>query len=299
MSVGSKDSVRAGFVGIGNMGTPMAGHLCAAGWRVTVYDTDAKRGADFVAKHGGSVASTLAELGAASDVVITMLPDGKIVRRVVLGDGGDCLAKGLAKGATIIDMSSSAPVGTRELGAELQRLGIALLDAPVSGAVKGAVAGKLSIMVGGDKALAERMDPVLAAMGKRIHVGPLGSGHAAKVLNNMVSAAGMATAAEAVVVARQFGIEPQTLVDVLNASTGKNNATENKFSQYILNNAFNSGFALALMVKDLALAVEVAKACGVPADLSQACLKVWAAAQAELGSNADHTEIAKHVGWTK
>jgi 3-hydroxyisobutyrate dehydrogenase len=299
MSVASKDSVRVGFVGIGNMGTPMAGHLCAAGWRVTVYDTDAKRGADFVAKHGGSVASTLAELGAASDVVITMLPDGKIVRRVVLGDGGDCLAKGLAKGATIIDMSSSAPVGTRELGAELQRLGIALLDAPVSGAVKGAVAGKLSIMVGGDKALAERMDPVLAAMGKRIHVGPLGSGHAAKVLNNMVSAAGMATAAEAVVVARQFGIEPQTLVDVLNASTGKNNATENKFSQYILNNAFNSGFALALMVKDLALAVDVAKACGVPADLSQACLKVWAAAQAELGSNADHTEIAKHVGWTK
>ncbi len=294
----SKDSVRVGFVGIGNMGTPMAGHLCSAGWPVTVYDTDARRTADFIAKHGGSAASTLAALGAASDVVITMLPDGRIVRRVVLGDG-DCLVKGLAKGATIIDMSSSAPVGTRELGAELQQLGISLLDAPVSGAVKGAVAGTLSIMVGGDKALAERMDPVLAAMGKRFHVGPLGSGHAAKVLNNLVSAAGMAAAAEAVVVARKFGIEPQTLVDVLNASTGKNNATENKFSQYILNNKFNSGFALGLMVKDLALAIEVASACGVPADLGQACLRVWAGAQSELGTTADHTEIAKHVGWTE
>jgi 3-hydroxyisobutyrate dehydrogenase len=296
--VASKESTRIGFVGIGNMGTPMAGHLCAAGWRVTVYDSDAKRSADFAAKHGASAAGTLAELGAASDVVITMLPDGRIVRRVILGDGGDCLAKGLARGATIIDMSSSAPIGTRELGADLQRQGMALLDAPVSGAVKGAVAGKLSIMIGGDKALAERMDPILAAMGKRFHVGPLGSGHAAKVLNNMVSAAGMAAAAEAVVVARQFGIAPQTLVDVLNASTGKNNATENKFSQYILNNTFNSGFALGLMVKDLALAVDVAAACGVSADLSKACLQVWAGAQSELGGNADHTEIAKHVGWT-
>ena len=108
----------------------------------------------------------------------------------------------------------------------------------------------------------------------------------------------MAAAAEAVVVARQFGIAPQTLVDVLNASTGKNNATENKFAQYILNNQFNSGFALGLMVKDLALAIEVASACGVSADLSKACLRVWAGAQSELGGNADHTEIAKHVGWT-
>lgn len=298
MSEARKDTTRIGFIGIGNMGTPMAGHLCAAGWRVTVHDTDARRTAEFVAKHGGNAAASLTALGAASDVVITMLPDGRIVRRVVLGEGdGDCLAKGLAKGAVVIDMSSSAPIGTRELGAELEKKGIALLDAPVSGAVKGAVAAKLSIMVGGDAAVAQRVDPVLAVMGKRFHVGPLGSGHAAKVLNNFVSAAGMAAAAEAVVVARQFGIAPQTLVDVLNASTGKNNATENKFSQYIINNTFNSGFALGLMVKDLALAMEVAEACGVPADLGRACLQVWAGAQSQLGPGADHTEIAKHVGW--
>src|SRR3546814_826784 len=158
------------------MGQPMAQHLCAAGWRVTVYDTDVRRGADFVARHGGSAAASLESLGATSDVVITMLPDGRIVRRVALGDGeGDCLVKGLARGATIIDMSSSAPVGTRELGEDLQRHGISLPDAPVSGAVKGAVAGKLTIMVGGAEALAARMDPILSAMRSEEHTSELQS----------------------------------------------------------------------------------------------------------------------------
>ena len=139
-------------------------------------------------------------------------------------------------------MSSSAPVGTRELGKDLQEHQISLLDAPVSGGVKGAVAATLAIMVGGDKALAERFDALLSAMGKRFYVGSLGSGHAAKVLNNYVSAAGLAAAAEAVLVAERFGIEPQTLIDVINASTGRNNSTENKFAQFILNGKFNSGF---------------------------------------------------------
>src|SRR5688572_2670653 len=301
MTAATKENTKVGLIGIGNMGAPMGGNLIKAGWKVTVYDTDPEKVRGFTAARGGSAASSLAELGKISDVVITMLPDGHVVRRVALGRGAgdDCLAQGFAKGAVIIDMSSSAPVGTRELGKDLAARGITLMDAPVSGGVKGAVAGTMSIMVGGDKALAERYDDLLAAMGRRFYVGSLGSGHAAKVLNNYVSAAGLAAAAEAVLVAERFGIEPQTLIDVINASTGRNNSTENKFAQFILNGKFNSGFALGLMAKDITLAMEVAKACDVPAELGQATLELWKKAEQAVGGAADHTEIARFVNGQK
>lgn len=294
----SPDRTRVGFVGIGNMGTPMAGHLVRAGWRVQVYDVDAARTRAFVAAHGGAAASSLAELGRNSDAVITMLPDGKIVRRVALGDGAgaDCLAKGLATGSVIIDMSSSAPVGTRELGGDLAGSGIRLLDAPVSGGVRGAVAGTLAIMVGGDRELAARHDLLLSPMGKRFYAGSLGSGHAVKALNNYVSAAGLVAAGEALIIGARFGVDPKVMLDIVNASTGRNNSTENKFAQFILNHQYNSGFTLGLMAKDLALAMDVAKAVDVPADLGRACLDLWNQAERSLGGAADHTEVVRHLG---
>lgn len=293
----SRQALRVGLVGIGNMGNPMAANLMKAGWKVNVYDVAADRVRDFLQAHGGQASSSLAELGKNSDVVITMLPDGHIVRRVALGAAAadDCLVTGLAAGAVIIDMSSSAPVGTRELGADLLKHGIALIDAPVSGGVKGAVAATLAIMIGGDKAVAERFDELLSAMGRRFYVGALGSGHAAKVLNNYVSAAGLAAAAEAVRIAERFGIDPQTLINVVNASTGRNNSTENKFAQFILNGKFNSGFSLGLMAKDIALAMDVAQACDVPAELGRATLDLWKKAEKKVGGAADHTEIARFV----
>ena len=293
----SKEKVRVGFVGIGNMGTPMAGHLLKAGWKVSVYDTDTEKTRRFAAAQGAVAAQSLTDLGRGSDVVITMLPDGHIVRRVVLGRNpqDDCLVKALAKGAVVIDMSSSAPVGTRTLGQDLRAHAVSLIDAPVSGGVKGAVAATLAIMTGGEKALVDRFDDLLSAMGRRFYVGALGSGHAAKVLNNYVSAAGLAAAAEAVLVGQRFGIDPQTLVNVINASTGRNNSTENKFAQFILNEKFNSGFALGLMAKDLTLAMEVADACNVPAELGRATLELWKKAEHEVGGAADHTEIARFV----
>ncbi len=290
-------TARIGFIGIGNMGNPMATNLIKAGWKVTPFDADAAKAKEFAAKHGMASAETLADLGRKSDVVITMLPDGHIVRRVALGSSadGDSLVKGLAKGATIIDMSSSAPVGTRELGKDLEARGVALLDAPVSGGVKGAVAATLAIMIGGDEALAKRYDDLLAPMGKRFYIGALGAGHAAKVLNNYVSAAGLAAAAEAVVTAERFGIDPHVLIKVINASSGRNNTTENKYEQYILNGKFNSGFALGLMAKDVSLAVEVSKAVGVPAELGEATLALWKKAEKALGGAADHTAFAKFI----
>lgn len=294
----TSDRPRVGFIGIGNMGQPMTRNLLKAGWQVTIYDVDAAKARGFAAEAGAQVAESLTALAQASDVVITMLPDGHIVRRVAL-EGDDCLVKGLKRGAVIIDMSSSAPVGTRELGEALARHGIGLIDAPVSGGVKGAVAATLAIMVGGDKALAERYDDMLSAMGRRFHVGALGSGHAAKVLNNYVSAAGLAAAAEAVRIGGAFGIEAQTLINVINASTGRNNSTENKFAQFILNDKFNSGFALGLMAKDLTLAMEVAQALHVPAQLGNATLDLWKKAENAVGGGADHTEIARYINQQK
>jgi 3-hydroxyisobutyrate dehydrogenase len=290
-------STRIGFIGIGNMGTPMAGRLVKAGWQVCVHDTDAAKVAEFKKKHGGTCVSSLEEMARTCDVVITMLPDGHIVRAVALGatPDGDCLARSYTAGKVLLDMSSSSPVGTRALGAELEKRGIQLIDAPVSGGVKGAIAGTLAIMIGGDAALAQRLDALLAVMGRRFYVGALGAGHAAKVLNNYVSAAGLAAASEAIHVAERFGIAPDTILSVLNASTGRNNSTENKFAQFILNRRFDSGFSLGLMAKDLSLAMEVAQACDVPAELGKACLKLWKDAEATLGGKADHTEIARYV----
>lgn len=291
------DTVRIGLVGIGNMGTPMGANLAKAGWQLTVYDTDRAKVDAFVKANGGKAAATLEEIGRTCSVVITMLPDGHIVRNVVLGadESSDCLARGMARDAVIVDMSSSSPVGTRELGKVLASRGIRLIDAPVSGGVRGAVAGTLAIMIGGDRELAARLDGLLAAMGRRFYVGTLGAGHAAKVLNNYVSAAGLAAAAEALHIAERFGIEPPVILDVINASTGRNNSTENKFAQFIFNRKFNSGFALGLMAKDLKLAMEVAQACDVPAELGHATLKLWKDAESKIGGHSDHTEIARYV----
>ena len=295
----SASTAKIGLIGIGNMGQPMASRLIKAGWNVQVFDIDPAKTKKFVSENGGSAAANLEELGRNSNVVIAMVLDGHIVRKVLLGDGtasGDCVMRGLAKGSVIIDMSSSAPMGTRELGKELSQRGMLFMDAPVSGGVKGAVAGTLAILMGGDRGLAERCDALLSVMGRRLYVGSLGSGHAAKSLNNYVSAAGLAAASEAIVIGQRFGIAPEVLTSVLNASTGRNNSTENKLNQFILNKTYSAGFSLGLMAKDIGLAMEVAEALDVPAEFGHACLKLGKGAETSLGGKADHTEIIKVLG---
>jgi 3-hydroxyisobutyrate dehydrogenase len=219
-----------------------------------------------------------------AEIVITMLPDGKIVRRVAQDAG-------LKRGQLLIDMSSSSPVGTRTLGEELARNGVEMVDAPVSGGVARAITATLSIMAGGLPEHVEHARPVLEKMGaKIICTGPLGTGHATKALNNYVSAAGLAAASEALLVARAFGLDPAVMTDVLNASTGKNNATENKLKQHILSGTFASGFAMDLMAKDLATAGDLAKALGVPAPFAEECVSLWTEASKQL-PKADHTAI--------
>ncbi len=291
---------RIGFIGLGQMGLPMARSLARAGFLLAVLDLNRETLARACDATGAEAPGSLKAIGASCEAVITMLPEGKAVRAVVFGaeGGGDSLLAGLPAGAILIDMSSSSPVGTRELGAQLAGRGVAMLDAPVSGGVRKAVEASLSIMVGGDAATIARCRPLLEAMGKQIFLtGPLGSGHAMKALNNYVSAAGLAAAAEAVLAGQRFGLDPANVVNILNASTGMNNSTLNKFHQYILSRAFNSGFSLDLMVKDLNTALEVARASGSPAPFGEACLEAWSEAQASLGPGADHTAVVRY--WEK
>jgi len=280
---------KVAVIGLGNMGQPMAACISRAGYRVAGFDTSADARGKFGAA-GGTTAATVAEAVSGAAAVITLLPDGKIVRAAIEG-----MKPHLAPGTVIIDMSSSAPVGTKALGEELIAAGFEFIDAPVSGGVKRAIDGTLAIMAGGSAGTVDRAEPVLQAMGKSIfRTGPLGSGHAAKALNNYVSAAGLAAAAEAVAIAERFGIDPNTLVDVLNASTGRNNSTENKLKQFIISGKFNSGFSMALMAKDIRTADELAHQLDVPAPLADEVAAQWDEALKTLGSSADHTEIGRY-----
>jgi len=277
------------------MGLPMSRCLARAGYRVIAHDSSRQALERACEGAGAEPSGSLAALGSRCQAVITMLPDGQAVGAVALGPGRDCLASGMAPGAVLIDMSSSSPVTTRELGVRLAERGIALIDAPVSGGVRRAVDGSLAIMVGGESAIVDRCRPVLEAMGKQIFsTGALGCGHAMKAINNYVSAAGLIAAIEGVLMAQRFGLDPARVVDILNASTGMNNATLNKFHQFILNRAFNSGFSLDLMVKDLKTALEVARETGSPEPFAAECLRAWTEAQAALGPGADHTAVVRY-----
>lgn len=276
----------------------MARRLNGIGALHRILDVRPEVAREFAEETGVVVARTLGDMGAVCDAVVLMLPNGRVVREVVLGasEGDDALIAGAKRGLVVFDMSSSAPMGTRMLGEELARKDISLLDAPVSGGVKKAYSGELAIIAGGDMQLLEQWRWMLEAMGKRVFAtGPLGSGHAVKALNNFVSAAGLAAAAEAVQVAEAFGVNGGVLVDVLNASTGRNNSTENKFRQYILSGSYDSGFALDLMAKDLETAAELAVQSELREPLLERCAESWRKASAALGAGADHTEYMRYL----
>lgn len=275
------------------MGAPMASRISLAGFRLTVMDASGEAVERFRSGVECSVETTPAALGRVCRVVITMLPDGRAVRQVVSGEDG--LASTLAPKSVIIDMSSSEPTGTRELAAELGVSGIVLIDAPVSGGVARAEQGKLAVMAGGDSAAAARCGTLFAALGQVFATGPSGSGHAMKALNNYLSAIALGAAGEAVIAGQRFGIEPATMIRILNSSTGRNTATEQKFPAFVLPRTFNSGFALGLMAKDLRIALGLARETGAPASLLESCASLWERAQQQLGFGADNTEVVRYL----
>jgi 3-hydroxyisobutyrate dehydrogenase len=286
-----------GVVGLGAMGAPMARRLAAAGYRLHVADAVPAAVERFRADTACEVPKGLKGLGAASDVVITMLPDGAAVRAVLLGPdgkGGGAVA-GFRPGTVAVDMSSSSPTGTRSLAAELEAKGVALVDAPVSGGVPRAVDGTLAIMVGGAADVVARVLPLFAPMGTATPVGDAGAGHAMKALNNYLSAANLTTAAEALIAGVRFGLDPKVMMDVFNMSSGRNTGTAQKIPAYVLTRSFNSGFALKLMAKDLRLALEVARAAGAETALLDETSAIYDKALAALGPQADNTDVVRYL----
>jgi 3-hydroxyisobutyrate dehydrogenase len=282
--------MKVGFIGIGNMGWPMATNLVKAGHEVLVFDTHPQRCAEFARTQGGAVAKTAADF-AAVRFLITMLPTGPIVREALL-DANTGVAPHLTPGTLVIDMSSSEPAGTRALGEELAGRSLVLLDAPVSGAVPRAKSGTLTIMLGGDDREAmERAKPVLLGMGNQVfETGGLGTGHAMKALNNYIAAACYAASAEALLVGRRFGLDPHRMLDIINVSTGRNFNTEVVMREQVVERKFNSGFALGLLAKDVKIAADLARTVKLDAPLTRLVNERYAMARETLGATRDCSE---------
>lgn len=284
---------RIGFIGLGRMGVPMVRNLLRAGFGVSAFDLSPDAGSDLTSLGGFRRASTAAAAVADADVTILMLPDSKVVDGL-LWDGG--LAAALKPASLLIDMGSSDPLNSRTNAQRLAAAGIRFVDAPVSGGVKRAVDGSLAIMAGGEAADFEAVRGVLAAMGKSlIHVGDAGAGHAVKALNNYVSAAGLIAVSEALVAAERFGIDPHVVNNVFNASTGKSNTTEHKVESFMLSGRYDSGFALALMRKDVATAASFIDRMESPGEFVHKTVEVAKAAEQALGDGADHTAVHRYV----
>jgi 3-hydroxyisobutyrate dehydrogenase len=284
-----------GFVGLGNMGWPMAANLHAAGYALVVRDVDADRQARFATAHQRVTIAGAPAAFAPADIVITMLPDGGVVADAILDWG---IGAVLEPGAIVLEMSSSDPSDTLRLAAALDSRGVAVVDAPVSGGVARAVTGELSVMVGGGDADVARVQRVLRVLGdpaRQFRTGALGTGHAMKALNNVVGAAAYCATAEALVVGARFGLDPKTMIDILNASTGRSFTSVNVFAANVLTGAYATGFALGLMAKDVRIAQSVIAAASADAPVLALADERWAKALGEIGPAADHSEA--HQAW--
>ena len=286
------NKVTVGFVGLGAMGAPMAACIAKAGYPLIVLDADASRTRSVAAECGATPAVSARALAEAADIVVTMLPSSAVVEAVMNGENG--LAAGLRKGAIVLEMSSGVPAQTQALAARLATQDVTLLDAPVSGGVSRAKTGELAIMLGGEGGAGDA-ESVLKTMGSSVtRTGPVGSAHAMKALNNLVSAGGFLIGVEALLIGSRFGLDPALMVDVLNVSTGMNNSTQKKFKQFVLSRQFNAGFGLDLMVKDLGIALGVAESTETAAPFAELCRALWSDAQKELGPGQDHTAVARY-----
>lgn len=293
--------MRVGFIGLGMMGLPMLENLAGRGeYDLLAFDRAAEplKQLEVHPCFGASlrIAAAPAEF-ADREIIVTMLPDSTITSEVILGaDGQAGLVGTLAQGALIIDMGSSNPLETDKLALAAEAKGIDLIDAPVSGAVVKARSGTLAVLVGGDDRQFERARPVLEAMGTAIiRTGQVGSAHAMKALNNYVYAAGLLAVSETLALARALNLDVEVFADVLNASSGRNVASETKLKQFMIPGTFAGGFALRLMEKDLRVARSLQETTGLKAPELELCASIWGTALAELGPRADNTEIYRHV----
>ena len=285
--------MRVSFLGLGAIGRPMAAHL-AAQESLTVWNRTAERARDFAAVHRAAVARTPREAAANAEVVITCLPTSREV--MMLLEGPEGLAQGLTAGSLLIDCTSGDPATSRQIAARLSALNVAFADAPVSGGVSGADSGTLTIMVGADPETYKRAAPVLSAFGNRIeHLGPVGAGHAMKAVNNALLAVNLIALGEGLSGLVKAGVSARTAVEVLNASSGRSFASESLVPERVLTGRWPQTFRLALLDKDVGIALTFLKDAGLMSPLLEVAARLLAAARAELGDSADHVEVIRWI----
>ena len=290
--------VRIGFIGLGVMGTPMAGHIARAGYPLAVYDMDARAVERVKADNASvAVAANSAAVGAVSDVVFTMLPDGTQVQQAVLGPDG--LVATMAPGSLLIDTSSAQPWLTVETATELAAAGIAMIDAPVSGARWGAEQADLVFMVGGDPADVARAQPLLELLGRSVHhVGPLGSGHVMKCINNTITAMTLLATAEGLVLGARAGLDPAAVNAVLNESTGESWISRVHVADRIITRSFDDPFKLELMLKDIRIALRLAEDLQLALPYAALCERVYDDADRYAGPGQSLSELVRWVEHT-
>jgi 3-hydroxyisobutyrate dehydrogenase len=288
---------RIGFIGVGTMGAPMAANLVRRQFPVTLHDAAPDRAAQLARQLGCAFTESLGGL-ADCDFIITMLPDGRAVQDVLTRAEDGALINAVKGGTVFIDMSSSEPQLTRETGAMLMRHGLLLVDAPVSGARPRAEAGTLAIMVGcAPGELLGKVTPVLEAMGSQLFVlGGLGNGHAMKAINNIVAGSTMVAVAEGLALGEDFGLDPATMVEVLNASTGRSFVTELVAREHVIPGRFATGFALGLLAKDVRIAADLGEDMALDLPLFRLTRERFAFARDAEGPASDSSRAFVAIG---
>ncbi len=289
------DKPSVGFVGVGNMGWPMAACLVKAGFTVHVNDSRREVANNFVQQIGGTAPDSCGNSPQESDVVVTMLPTSVIVEQV-LGGGDDNVFAGMKPGTIVIEMSSGVPSVTQRLAEQVAALGGHLIDAP--GLRRRAAGEDRPTGDHGRRRRGDHRSGDAGAVGDGhsvLRTGAVGSGQAMKALNNLVSTGGFLIGIEALLIGQRFGLDPAVMTDVLNAATGMNNSTQKKFKQFVLSRKFDAGFTMGLLAKDLSIALQVGRETGTPAPISALCKEMIVSAQTMFGPDADHTEMAQAV----
>jgi 3-hydroxyisobutyrate dehydrogenase-like beta-hydroxyacid dehydrogenase len=279
-----------GFVGTGRMGGPMAGRLMDAGYSLCVYDTQAEATAPLVTR-GAHLAKSPAEVASAADIVLVSLPTPDIVKAVALGPDGIIAGNRVS---ILIDLSTSGPGAAKLIAEGLKPRSITLVDAPVSGGIRGAVNGTLAVMVSCPEATYETVQPILQNFGRLFYCGDKpGTAQTAKLANNLMAAAALVITSEAVAMGVKGGVNARVLIDIINASSGRNSASEDKFPRAVLPGTFDFGFTTGLSYKDVRLCVDEAEAMGVPMVCGSVVRQMLAITNAKYGPSSDFTSIAK------
>src|SRR5437762_9081341 len=286
--------MKIGFIGLGDIGEPIASHLSKEPFELTVWNRTAAKADEFARNHKARVAATPAEAVGDASVVITCLPSSVEVEAVLHGDDG--MLDALRKGCVLIDCTSGDPPTSRSIAAELGGRGIEFIDAPVSGGTAGAKSGTLTVMWGGETTVFERVRPVIESFGKKIvHAGPVGSGDALKAVNNALLAVHILSTAEGLAILAKAGVDPKVALDVINASSGRSNTSENLIPQRVITRAFPRTFRLALLEKDIGIASVLSGDLGAKTPLIALTAERFHEAREKLGERADHVEAVKIV----